>query len=457
METQYTQILTTRPRSRALRAFERGDQTLIFDVATSQMLVVDLPLSDLSSADDQDKLFPNHHKLLKDDNGLTEAWPSHEVRPQRESRDILIVKLTSACPLRCGYCYDYEETSTKSLSVDQVVSAAVQLLRHTNRGLTLLFHGGEPLLEIRKIDEICERVTRSASASGASIRYLLQTSGIILNQKIVDVLTQHDIRIGLSMDGPPEINDKIRVLTRGRPSTSTIWDQWRPHAYALAPRTAILTTVTAFNVDALPDIVAYFRALGFRSIDFSLFHQQGRGDGASEYDFSANAFCKAMIEITERASRGQYGNFRVSYLITLIGKLIFPEAKQHCRPNAGPCGAANGVTNLQSNGVITGCDLLRGQQYELGHIDDNPIAAALTSPNAQLTRKRFDTLDRCHSCTWKGPCGGTCGGSAPSPNELGERECEIMAKTFEYLAWKLHDDPGLLDYFEKATSRGVHV
>lgn len=442
-----------------LRVLRRGDQALVLDPGSlrmAQLDAADLQGETLSHA----AIYPGTHAELNADSDLAaslhESLLSRRAAPRATGRlapSLLIVKITSFCPLRCTYCYDYEETAPQDLELDTLKSVIDEFLALCEPHATLLFHGGEPLAKFPLVEAATLHARARADALGKQLTLQIQTSGAVINERIAAFLDEQAFSIGLSLDGPAEVNDVIRIMPDGRGSLPIVQRQLARFPELFRRRSAVLTTVTRLNVRQLPAIVRDFKAQGFRAIDFSLFSTMGRGQCQTGLSLQADDYVAALREIVADAEAGRLDGFHVSTLLRLLDKLLLPESRHHCRPTDGPCGAGHGVVNLQADGAVTGCDLLRGPEHVLGRAGQLPLAEMLDGPRAAQLRGRYDGLLQCHRCTWKRACGGTCGASSPGHHELDAMECEAMQALFEMLAWRLHEGDGLLNYYLRHRER----
>ena len=86
----------------------------------------------------------------------------------------------------------------------------------------ILFHGGEPCLsEPAKMRRWCEAITQSLGI-GADIRFSIQTNGTLLSEDWAQLFKDFNFAVGISLDGPREINDVNRIYTDGRGSFNTV-------------------------------------------------------------------------------------------------------------------------------------------------------------------------------------------------------------------------------------------
>lgn len=143
-----------------------------------------------------------------------------------------VLKLASRCNLNCSYCYVYnkgDETWRERpafMSVEVIESAILRIRRHASRSrqkkIRIIFHGGEPcLIGPEAFDLVCSRI-RTALADIGHVHLSLQTNGTLLNAEWSRVLRNHNIFVGISLDGPPEIHDRFRITHVGRPSYADV-------------------------------------------------------------------------------------------------------------------------------------------------------------------------------------------------------------------------------------------
>jgi uncharacterized protein len=80
--------------------------------------------------------------------------------------------------------------------------------------VTLVLHGGEPLLVgIPWFSDFLRRV----EATFVDVRAVvsLQTNATLVTAEWVSLLVESDVRVGVSLDGPPEVHDRHRVSHAG--------------------------------------------------------------------------------------------------------------------------------------------------------------------------------------------------------------------------------------------------
>lgn len=192
----------------------------------------------------------------------------------------LILKVASRCNLNCTYCYMYNlgDTTFRSqpkFMSGEVVSAVLHKVRahcraHGIRQFHFIFHGGEPLLCSRRFYRAFVTRARQLLLPDTKPVFSLQTNGVLLDGAWCRVLGELGIRVGISLDGLPEENDRRRVDHQGRGSYEAAVRGLRiaQRSPYLAQPPALLTVI-----DVGADPLATYRhlkGLGVSSITFLL-------------------------------------------------------------------------------------------------------------------------------------------------------------------------------------------
>lgn len=114
----------------------------------------------------------------------------------------LAVILTSACNLECTYCYQNAKRR-RSMEWETLREAVDLLLRSRRSRTTLVFHGGEPLLEF----ELLRRAityTKERRRPGQTVRLQVSTNGTLLDPEMVRFLARNRVHTQISFDGARE-------------------------------------------------------------------------------------------------------------------------------------------------------------------------------------------------------------------------------------------------------------
>jgi uncharacterized protein len=152
----------------------------------------------------------------------------------RQSSDLvpcvtqLILKVASRCNLNCSYCFVYNKGDSTwktrpAVMPDQIFEWAIRRMRQHclttgQKRVSISFHGGEPcLVGPACFDAWCLKARRILE-DVCSAELCIQTNGTLLNEHWAGLFRKHEVRVGVSMDGPPQYHDMFRVDHVGRGS-----------------------------------------------------------------------------------------------------------------------------------------------------------------------------------------------------------------------------------------------
>ncbi|MDR2450435.1 MAG: radical SAM protein [Candidatus Accumulibacter sp.] len=117
----------------------------------------------------------------------------------------LILILTTRCNLSCRYCYNGNETGADM--TPEILGRAFALASDGSEPLHVQFTGGEPTLRPDLLAQAAEEARRLSRP----VTLAVQTNGTLLTPELLALCQTQGIEVGMSLDGPPAINE----LTRG--------------------------------------------------------------------------------------------------------------------------------------------------------------------------------------------------------------------------------------------------
>ncbi|GGY88959.1 hypothetical protein GCM10010365_03810 [Streptomyces poonensis] len=139
-----------------------------------------------------------------------------------------IVKVHGRCNLACRYCYLYEgpdhswrtrPTAAPPAVLDRTATRIAEHARvHGLMALSLVLHGGEPLLTGADTLARFTGLVRDRVPSGCTVHATVQTNATLLTEARLATLARHGITVGISLDGGLPAHNARRVDHAGRPS-----------------------------------------------------------------------------------------------------------------------------------------------------------------------------------------------------------------------------------------------
>jgi uncharacterized protein len=178
----------------------------------------------------------------------------------------LIVKVTRWCNLRCTYCNYWREDPTP-MSFPVLARMTHAVLRDPGvREAKFLWHGGESTMLsfdfYRKWLWLQEQFRRPDQL----VRNRVQTNATILTDKWLQFIKDYRLIVGVSLDGPPEINDKRRVNHAGEGTSHKVRAGIeRLYAAGIEPRVNMVVDQDVIDCGA-ERILEYFLEAGITRV-----------------------------------------------------------------------------------------------------------------------------------------------------------------------------------------------
>ena len=128
-------------------------------------------------------------------------------------RDMSVtIKPTLACNMRCKHCFNGDLAKDNSMVSVESVCRFLELVAKEYDDIGLTFHGGEPTLAGYDFyEKVLEHISKLQEKYGALFHINLTTNGLLLTNKLMDLLISHNVRFNVSFDGP--CNDILRQHT----------------------------------------------------------------------------------------------------------------------------------------------------------------------------------------------------------------------------------------------------
>jgi uncharacterized protein len=323
----------------------------------------------------------------------------------------LVMNLTNQCNLSCTYCYEFGEDKVatpegKPKFMDlETAKASVEFLLEQSVGrksIHITFFGGETLMNFPLLKEVVSYATARAAEQGRHVDFSLTTNATLLTPAIIQFLSDNSIGVTVSMDGPPEMHDKLRVFANGRGS----YDIIAPKVKALIQghRTRpIVARVTLTN--GVTDVVRIYRHLkdemGFHEVGFApvtTSPDRLYSINESGMDGVLDQFYALAEEYLEYALRGEMHGF--TNVSDTISELYQGVNKSH------PCGAGLGLVGVGPSGDIAPCHrFVDSDTHTLGHIS---TGLDREKQDDFLSRGHIGAKYDCHSCWARPLCAGGC-------------------------------------------------
>lgn len=172
------------------------------------------------------------------------------------------------CNLRCTYCYTGEKFD-RAMPLDVAEKAIDFGLRETTTGYLLIaFFGGEPMLEIDKIEKIIGIAKEKAKAANKRLFWFITTNGTLLDSRRLQLLKKERFQIQVSLDGGRQAQDATRPRVNGKSSFDDV-NRNLQTLLAEGFKVRVVSVLDPKNIDYMADSLDHCISLGCKEVHLS--------------------------------------------------------------------------------------------------------------------------------------------------------------------------------------------
>lgn len=333
----------------------------------------------------------------------------------------------SVCNLDCTYCFYLEKEklypnrnkqwkmndSTLELFIKQHIEA------QPTQNIQFAWQGGEPTLMgvefYRNVVQLVEKYR-----NGKAVSHQFQTNGILINDEWCEFFKQHNFLIGISIDGPKDLNDTYRKNQSNKGSHDKVIqgiEYLKKHDIEFNT----LTVVSANNVNHPIEVYEYLKEIGSQFIQFiplverisnqsdsyplTLAHPNDRQKLVTDWSVPSKQYGQFLNTIFDKWVQNDVGAIFVQSFDSLLSTW-FGNPSDSCIFSKN-CGHAFA---LEANGDLYQCDHYVYPEFRLGNIHHTTIEEMNSSKEAiEFGLSKSTTLsDDCKRCRYQFACHGGC-------------------------------------------------
>lgn len=327
----------------------------------------------------------------------------------------VLLKVHSRCNLACDYCYVYRHADQgwraqpPAMSRDTVLTTAERIeehvLRHGIDRMSVVLHGGEPLLAGAELIDFIAETVRARVPAGTRVEIGVQTNGLLLDDAFLALFSRHRIWVGVSLDGGALANDRHRRHASGSGSYTGVVAALRrlmdrPEVYS-----GLLATVDLRN----DPLAVYEDLISFTPprLDFLLPHgtwstpPPGRGDDPAQTPYG-----DWLVHVFDRWYGAPWQETRIRLFESLLSLLL-----------GGASGSESvglspvDLLTVETDGTIEQGDVLKvtgpGMAATGMHVRTHSFDDALQHPGIRARQDGMAALSQqCRDCRLVRVCGG---------------------------------------------------
>lgn len=388
-----------------------------------------------NSRDFLEKLISERHIVSRNSPTENPAYWENKVE-EPNGLGIMYLLPTDRCNFRCKYCFlegnmdeSYNcsdmEIETAKKGIDFFADNCI----HTEERPNLIFYGGEPLL---KTDIVLESI-KYAHENYPDIRMSIVTNGSLISKGVAEVFAEHDLQVGISIDGPKEIHDSLRIGKDGKGTYDSVLRGYNLLKQAGCENLGVSLTLASHNVPNLKkNVESLVKDLSPISFGFNLLLDTAKGN--NPYSVPVEQTTDKMIEAFKFLRQEGIFEDRMMRKIKPFMKGII-----HLKD----CGAPGNQIVLAPKGDIGPCQaFLPLKKYFSQNVHSPPLSAGESFFGEWVNRYPLK-MDDCTDCEALGVCGGGCPYNAyintGSIQNLDERMCTHNKKFLNWVLWDVID------------------
>jgi anaerobic sulfatase-maturating enzyme len=325
---------------------------------------------------------------------------------------VLIKPSSSNCNLKCKYCFyndvsnNREEKSYGFMTYETLEILVKKVFEYGEDYIGFVFQGGEPTLVGLDFYKNLMELQEKYNVKKVKINNAIQTNGISIDEEWAEFLGKNKFLVGISLDGPKDINDLNRIdLSRNGTYSRIEKTIERFNKYGVEYN--VLVVVTKAVAKHIQKIYSYFDKKGFKYLQFiPCLDDLGSEAGKNIFSLTPEVYGDFLKKLFDLWYRDFIQNKRIS--IRMFDNIIqmFLGYQPEACDMRGIC-SANLV--IEANGTAYPCDFYVIDKWEMGNILKDDIKDLLGGKVAkEFVNQSKDIGDNCDNCRFIYICRGGC-------------------------------------------------
>lgn len=341
-------------------------------------------------------------------------------------------QVTNDCCCACTYCYEIAKNK-EYMSVDtgkQAVDFILNLYQQENqdlpinslvKGFTFQFIGGEPLMNIKTIQTICDYfVERCLNDFPDLLKFwrisMISNGTYYFNEEVQSFFKKYHnfLSFSITIDGPQELHDKCRIYPNGQGNFKDAYKAFLHYKTHFDQQIGIKITLVPENIKNLSQIIDFFLKENILDIPINCAH---------EPIWTSSQATELYYELKKIADKLLANNLFIDFS-------IFNELRYQPKENSQTwCGSSKYMLTIAPNGKCYTC--LRFTPISLGGsmpalcIGDISKGLYTTLEEQKIkeqlnlvTQGQIQENEECQKCTIKAGCSHCLGWDYQSSGNL---------------------------------------
>lgn len=285
------------------------------------------------------------------------------------------------------------------MQVDQGRRAIEAVFRsavvHKFRRVKLKYAGGEATLNLPLVLLLHDYAQELAKKHGLLLDGVVLSNGVGLTDRKIEQLSEHGLRLMISLDGVGLYHDSQRHFANGQGSFKYIEQTLdRLHTHDVRPTISI--TISNRNLLGLPQVVEYVLR---RNLPFTLnFYRENECSGSfTDLHYQENEIIASM--------RAAFAVIESNLPAHSLLNALVDRARLDALHNR-PCGAGHSYLVIDQHGAVAKCQM----EIERTITDISAIDPLQIIREDQIGVRNYSVEEKegCRECSWRYWCAGGC-------------------------------------------------
>ena len=326
----------------------------------------------------------------------------------------LIKPASSACNLRCRYCFYEDEAINRSIknmgmmsreTVDQLLNSAYEASM-PGSFISFAFQGGEPTVAGLPFFEYFTSKAKALCPPKVQIAFSIQTNGTLLDQIWAEFFYREDYLVGISIDGYKDLHNLHRLDAE----KNSTWNRVTKALSILQKNKVKVNGLCVVTAQCARSPIKAYNELKKLGLDFLQFiaclDPIGKERGSMPYSLTPELYgsflCRLFDLWYQDWEKGNYHSVRLfdDYIHILLG-----DGASTC----ATCGRCGAYFVVEGDGSLYPCDFYVLDNWRIGKIGEAPLRELAAGNKAtDFLRFGIEKPKECSSCRYSSICNGGC-------------------------------------------------
>lgn len=349
----------------------------------------------------------------------------------------VVIKPTRDCNLRCKYC-SVGDPQSSYMTKETAKFAIEKISKRVPDAVTkFIWHGGEPLLPGIEFYQEVVNLEKPLVAEGYKIQNTIQTNGTLITSSWAQFFKENNFGVGLSIDGPKDVNDKTRVFE----GDAGAFDYIERGSKILAEhgvKHGYLAVISKYNVKSIDEIIDFmkenkktYKLVGVSPIGRA---KEAFADLMMEEGNFSNSQLRLFDRWLKEGDEGQKSALWKYMVPLLTGKPIECLFYKDCQQS---------FMGVDSNGDVYPCGrFCGGGEFLYGNITKDSFEEIWNHPlRRKLTQRPYNLPKECKKCNYSEICNGGCPMQGYLSGDINNKDynCKEYKKIFSTIEKKLKE------------------